>query len=964
MRFLICCGLVVLSVLGNAQDEPIYLDQGWDAEQREEFYFTAQGSQLIPFKWFLQLERADSEELFRHNSNLSRFGFITTEPSKRNPEGLPVGFVRDGVDPVASDFMGLKSVQRSVIAKATRFEVKKAYLGAGFDEKYYPREQESWFGFTCAACHTHQIRYQGATVRIDGGSTQADVESFLRELGRALQATCEDDQKLERFAIAVGRREYDLHEFKKEVQQISSAVNQLVQRNKAKHPYGYARLDAFGAILNAVCETALSEPENHRSSDAPVSYPSLWNTPEYSYVQWNASAPSAEARNVGEVLGVFGTYTLAAGPTQFDSTVRLGNLVRLEHELIKNLKSPDWPEAVLGPLDDAKVAAGRILFRKNCESCHAVRVDGDFVRNDQGRIPVRSNTLTEIQTDSQFLKNLNPQDTILAGGLQDLLGGAIRVPRASMLGAAVREIISNRSRAEMIDVRPLQPGPQDPPHPDGVGSGYIARPLEGIWASAPYFHNGSVPNLYETLLPASERSSTFWVGNTEFDSVNVGFVTDRSEIGSEFRVCDQTGQPIVGNSNAGHEGHGANESEGFTQTFENGQWRDFSDEERYALVEYMKSLSPNETDVPKSPAFEQIPDGEQEMIKNIVDATVTQMRARYADGDRMLRSVHPKDHGCVTAKFEVHQDLPEEYRVGVFQPGAVYECYIRFSNAAVRVDHDSRRGADGNPVHGSRGMAIKLVGVHGESLLPPHGSLTQDFLMINQPVFTFANVEDYELLSTVLVENNDDPRAFFAKRFTSGTDEQKARAARTKQLVERIQANEVGENSGAFFPPPASPVDNPYFSAAPFLFGPDRVMKFRAMPVGRSNDVPNVDDPNYLRTGLIARLSKQSVEFDFGIQVRTIGQVDPATDIENASVEWKDDFVSVARITIAPQKFDSPEQRVHCEKLFFSPWHGVADHRPIGGINRLRKAVYLASGKFRNLPKEPASIPTAWSSEE
>ena len=165
----------------------------------------------------------------------------------------------------------------------------------------------------------------------------------MSELGRALEATFRDEAKLERFAIRVGRQKYDLREFRKEVRQISDAVNNLVLRNKADHPYGHARLDAFGSILNAVCETALGEPENHRSSNAPVSYPSLWNTPDYSYVQWNASAASAEARNVGEVLGVFGTYTLDPGPTQFDSTVRLRNLVHLEHDLISKLESPDWP---------------------------------------------------------------------------------------------------------------------------------------------------------------------------------------------------------------------------------------------------------------------------------------------------------------------------------------------------------------------------------------------------------------------------------------------------------------------------------------------------------------------------------------------------------------------------------------------------------------------------------------------
>jgi hypothetical protein len=219
-------------------------------------------------------------------------------------------------------------------------------------------------------------------------------------------------------------------------------------------------------------------------------------------------------------------------------------------------------------------------------------------------------------------------------------------------------------------------------------------------------------------------------------------------------------------------------------------------------------------------------------------------------------------------------------------------------------------------------------------------------------------VEDYELLSQVLVDHFGEPNPgsnFFNRRFTSGTPEQKQRAQRTLQIVQRIQSNAVDGESGAFSQPPASAADNPYYSAAPFLFGNDRVMKFRASPVARSLDPPNVEDPNYLRTALIKRLKKESIEFDFGIQVRDPDQLDLASDIENASTEWPDEYFSVARITIPMQEFDSPEQRVKCEELFFTPWHGITEHRPLGGINRLRKAVYLGSGKHRNLPKEPAS---------
>jgi hypothetical protein len=313
----------------------------------------------------------------------------------------------------------------------------------------------------------------------------------------------------------------------------------------------------------------------------------------------------------------------------------------------------------------------------------------------------------------------------------------------------------------------------------------------------------------------------------------------------------------------------------------------------------------------------------------------------------------------VTAKFEVNADLPSKYAIGIFQPGAKYDAFIRFSNADTEVGADSRSPQPGQVRHGSRGMAVKLLGVQGDSLLPLHGALTQDLVMVNQPAFAFANVEDYELLSQVLVEHFGElnpAQHFFTQRFTSGTPEQKLRAQRTALIAKRIAATKVDGDVGAFFPPPASPVDNPYFSAAVFAFGDDRVFRFKASPIAPSPDAPKVDDPNYLRAALIDRLKNKEVIFDFAIQVRSRQEVDIAVDIENASTEWNDDYVSVAKLTIPIQDFDSPEHRKKCERLFFTPWHGIRAHRPLGGINRLRKEVYLGSARHRNLPKEPSKI--------
>ena len=356
--------------------------------------------------------------------------------------------------------------------------------------------------------------------------------------------------------------------------------------------------------------------------------------------------------------------------------------------------------------------------------------------------------------------------------------------------------------------------------------------------------------------------------------------------------------------------------------------------------------------------FEKIPDEEAEQIANIVRLTREHFDQRYPGSTPVRRGVHPKDHGCVKATFTVLDPLAEEFRVGVFaKPGQQFNALIRFSNADIDAQKpdssiDTTSGKD-VVRHGSRGMAVKLFGVSGNSLMRTRGPLTQDFLMINQPVFAFANVEDYEALSKV----NDDPVAFLKERLSNPDKNVRDRAARTREIISGITTS---VSPFPFQPPPISPVDNQYFSGAPFLFGSDRVMKYSAKPRSpEAGDLKDVTDKDYLRTALYRRLmgrDARTIEFDFQIQVRdaqTIGDIE--TQIENVCTLWPDRFETVATISIAPQNFESAEQKALCEDLIFSPWNGLVEHRPLGGINRLRRDVYLASSQIRHEQPTPTS---------
>lgn len=360
---------------------------------------------------------------------------------------------------------------------------------------------------------------------------------------------------------------------------------------------------------------------------------------------------------------------------------------------------------------------------------------------------------------------------------------------------------------------------------------------------------------------------------------------------------------------------------------------------------------------PRCP-FEHIsnPDLEAEQISETTDLTVKLLDKRYPPPQQILRGVHPKSHGCVKATFTVNPDLAPEFQVGLFaEPGKQFDALIRFSNAAALVGPDT---TEQDPVtkaeveeHGSRGMAIKVLDVGGEVLVEDNGARNQDFLMINQPMFAFANTEDYLRLDRVLERDNDVAAGFFAPLAAPDpdvSDAQKQRIGASFNIVKNIiQKTDVG-----------NPLGIQYFSAAPFLFGPDRVMKFSARPtteVPPEHSPPRPRPDNYLRDALQETLSgEQALQFDFLVQVRHENEdFGPENEsIENASTQWNEadfPFIKVADIRIAaPQTgLDTDENIAACERLAFNPWHALVEHQPIGSINRLRKSVYLASAEHR-----------------
>lgn len=309
---------------------------------------------------------------------------------------------------------------------------------------------------------------------------------------------------------------------------------------------------------------------------------------------------------------------------------------------------------------------------------------------------------------------------------------------------------------------------------------------------------------------------------------------------------------------------------------------------------------------------------EDAAIEHIAASLKRLLTHSYPPGTRpMRRDAHPKHHGVVVATFAVGEDVPADLRHGLFSRPRTWPAWIRLSNSAPRIQHDLMRDV--------RGLAIKLLGVPGRKLTEDEPDvLTHDFVLASAPTFFIRNPTDYVPFS-LAVEKKHPFTQFFLGR------------SRRRELKTLLQSAIRIRN----------PLAIPYWSQVPSRLGP-HVVKYQVRPhdplasgsLGLSRD--------YLRKNMAATLRQCDVAFDFLVQLQT----DPvAMPIEDPVVRWDEDrspFVKVATIRIPRQVFDSSAQMAAAEHLSFTPWRCLAEHEPLGGIQRVRRVVYREISKFRH----------------
>ena len=537
----------------QATNQPVtYLNQAWSQEDREWYYNFSQGSAVVSYDLFLNIEAADSQDLFRSGLDSPRYGLILQAASSYNPDGLPIG------------------ISKTVVATPIRGWPAGDYAGV-----------------TCAACHEGQLKYKGRLIRIEGGiSSTMDFQGLVRGLDDALQASLADAAKFERLAARLGASSPDAKDqLRRRIESERARVNAYGTRTSiTPHLWGPGRVDALTMIVDRTTATLTGISENWSTGNAPVKPPFLWNAPQGLWTQWSAFAQNPIARNFGETMGVFLPVDLSSrSPAEglFQSNGAILELQRVENQLDR-LAPPSWPEDVFGKIDRDKAKVGKALFMENCASCHNAWPYRWTEPNKYGKrfVLVGLTPQTYVGTDRTQFETLRP--LAITGELSRFLPSEFRgrplLPPtifSGILGAEAREVAIRKlhlTEAQELNLR----GYRELPSPRPPEQVYKAAPRDGVWATPAFMHNGSVPNLYEMLVPAAERTKKFYLGG-DFDPVRVGL--DTTATSGTFLV-DTT---LLGNSNAGHSFQDGPRGNGVIGPL-------LTDDQRWALVEYLKSI--------------------------------------------------------------------------------------------------------------------------------------------------------------------------------------------------------------------------------------------------------------------------------------------------------------------------------------------------------------------------------------
>lgn len=541
-RGLVVCALaLVLTSCGSDGDvsssgsggTAVALNQGaaWNPTNQASFYSTDQGSWIIPYQWAKALKLPNGESFLSQLT--TSYGYIPNAVSPSNPEGLPVGFL------VAN-----------------------------------PGTNNQQLSMNCAACHTRQIQVGGVKHRIDGGPAFSNLYAFTQGINLAVGNTLSNAEAFDAFQTAV---QVPAATLRTQLSTWYMPFNTLTSASLPSTPWGIGRADAVAMIQNRLSGLDIGPVANSHViasniavAAQPVRYPFIWNSGKQDFIQLAGSSVGGSssyllARNASQVIGVYALFypranAAVSGGVDFltENSINYTNLLNIQN-LVNQIGPPQWP----WPVDNVLVFQGKALYEKNCTSCHGIKQG----QPRPGNSDTWATLVQNVQTDSSYYKNFGVVTT--SSGVLSGLTTPFSTNVVPASGAVSISLVTTASETALLQKNPsIDLSIKPPARP--VGS-FESKVLQGVWAAAPYLHNGSVPTLAALLMPAAARPVSFQVGPV-YDIINVGLAAQQPNGSTTVRVTTDCAT-MEGNSRCGHEFGTA-----------------LTQDEKTALIEYLKTL--------------------------------------------------------------------------------------------------------------------------------------------------------------------------------------------------------------------------------------------------------------------------------------------------------------------------------------------------------------------------------------
>ena len=583
---------------------------GLSQQQRQSYYHLSQGSEILPWILLTAVDVKDPGSSKPFVENLSRFGLL---PDPGRDDGLPVGLtVATNPFTFGMDFVGVTCAACHVgelrhDGKAVRVdgapnmfnlqlfysEAVEALLALKSDHgklwdalKRLGRQDWQRYGVAAPFVRPATLVYYGANVLLHRDRLDARLE--LIDVIRVAQEHRDRDHPTSGFGrldAFDGTRNFLFTRLRKADAGATFEVNSA----------NLVKLDAAVKFPPLWSRKAMPPEPVEAYRDQPGRFPSVWGFKDYDWIEWTIDTNTVMERNITETLGAGATVVLDPQRTSmFDSSIPVTNMHALEW-LAYYLDPPRWPEAAFGAIKPGLAAAGETIFRGRCAGCHEY---GSDQRTPAGLIRLRGMRPEDVGTDataalriscpvpdtgalsippraysaddSRLLKDCAGvkagtafEGASFARTVQAAVDGIKQKAYAAAgLDEKQRRVMEDLDRREKVTWRDTLLDTKAPYGP------YAARPLYGIWAAAPFLHNGSVPTLYDLLLPPERRPKTFALGARQYDPIKLGFAVETS-CSQQDCLVDTT---RTGNGNGGH------------------LWgTDLSESDRMALLEYLKT---------------------------------------------------------------------------------------------------------------------------------------------------------------------------------------------------------------------------------------------------------------------------------------------------------------------------------------------------------------------------------------